>query len=156
MPLARLAARLVREEQRQEEEEARRRHELWSTFVALFFAHRGEAEPPMTKEEYRERQLVQAGKKKPAAISEQEWYQQERARKSWDELRKTYFKAASSPWHWEEAMGFTNHLFPEPEEAEDRVLTAAEYRDLERDAERSFIEALRAQVEGRRPTTEPI
>lgn len=146
MPLARLGGRLVREQKRSEDEERRRRHELWVAFVGRFFSVRGEADPPITREEYLERKAVQNGKRRPPEPSFAEWQQQELARKSWERLRDSYLKAAQSAYHFEEMAGYGDHLFPEPEETATTVMTAQDIKEWERSAESAFIAGLTEQV----------
>ncbi len=146
-----LAGRLVREEKRWKEEERRRRHESWTFFSALFYANRGESEPPMTKEEYQEKCKVEEGKKKPTTPTEKEWREQALAREAWKELRETYYRAAQSLYYFEETMGYANHLFERPPEPSEPEPVAAESATERREAaERSFVEGLRAQVAGQK------
>jgi hypothetical protein len=85
----------------------------------------------MTRQEH-DRQNAKNPKKPTAA----EWRQQEEARKFWEELRETYMKAGLSPYHFEEAMRFSGHLFEKPEEP--KVKSAAELRAEQREQFESF------------------
>ena len=141
MPLSRLASRLIAEERREKEEERGRRHSMWIQFCGLFFANRGESDPPETREEYKRRKAAAEGKaKEPTA---EEWRRQEAARRQWENLRDMYYKGAASPYHFEEIMYFNGHLFEEPPEP--RVETAEELRRKEREELKqgwgSFVEA---------------
>ena len=143
MPLARLASRLIAEEKRKKEEERVRRHSMWIQFCGLFFANRGEAEPPQTREEYKRQKAISEGKSKPKEPSAEEWRQQEVARKQWEALRDMYFKGATSPYYFEEIMYFDGHLFEEPPKPQ--VETAEELRRKEREELKqgwsSFVES---------------
>lgn len=145
MPLARLRDRLIREEQRSKEDERRRRHESWTFFSALFYAHRGESEAPMTKEEFQKKKAAEKSGKSEQ-ITDAQWRDQALARKAHERIRETYHRAAQSLYYFEEAMGYASHLFERPEEPEHKVMTAQELKDQERFAQQDFIAGLQQQV----------
>lgn len=141
MPVGRFWGRLKRHNERAEHEERKRRHELYTFFSAMFFAGRGESDPPTTREEYENQK-----KKKPKEPTPEDWRNAEQARKQWERIREMYFKGASSPYHFEDIMGFGGHLFDEPEEPERKVMTAEDWREMERQAEAEFMARARAQL----------
>ncbi len=148
MPVGRFWARLERHAERTRGREKKRRHELWIHFAGLFFGNRGESEPPLTKEEYAERRQIEEGKKKPTTPTEEHWHRQAEARRVWERMRERYYFAGQSPWHWETAMLYAEHLFDKPPEPERKVLTAQEIKEQERAAAAKFIADLEEQVKG--------
>ncbi len=128
-------------EEEEKAEEIKRRHELWIAFATAFYAGRGEAEPPLTKEDH-DRQKA----KKPKEPTPEEWRRQEEAKRQDERLKGTYWLAAQSPYHFEEAMLFPNHVFDKPKEPERRASTSEERRAQEEAAQNNFIEGLRGQI----------
>lgn len=115
MPLSRLSARIVREEERQEYEERERRRALWVQFCAITFTARTQKEPPMTKEEYEEEKKAQK-RKTPKEPTPAEWKQQAKARKQYEQLHEMVGLAAWHPAHFEQAFRYPTNLFGDPPE----------------------------------------
>lgn len=111
--------------------------------VTAFYAGRGEADRPKTREQYEEEKRVAKGGK-PEEPSPVEWKQQEEAARFHDLIRDNYYKLAQSPYHFEDVMYFPDHLFPEPKEP--TVKTAKEMkremRRMDDQATQEMISAL--------------
>jgi hypothetical protein len=144
MPLARVAARIVREEERREDEERERRRSLWVQFLATTFTARTDKEPPKTKEEYEQDKKDQK-RKTPREPSAKEWKQQAKAREQWEDLNNAIGKAAWHPAHFEEVFRFPGHMFGEPPEVPEAAEDTRTPKEREAIGQAIFVEKLKAR-----------